>query len=182
MDFIVFLIIASIAIFLIYVARLPSAFRITRYASISAPLDLVFEHVNDFHLWQAWSPWARIDPDANTIFEGPVSGVGAKFRWSGNKHIGAGNMTIIESQVNELIKIRLEFIRPQPGISTTEFTFEPDEGNTLVSWSMSGHNNFITRAVCTFVSMDKIVGGMFEQGLNNLRAVLEASPEQTNDK
>jgi hypothetical protein len=178
MDFILFLITAAIAIFFIYVARLPSAFRITRYASISAPVDLVFAQVNDFHHWQAWSPWARIDPESNTIFEGPVSGVGAKFRWSGNKQIGAGNMTIIESQANELIRIRLEFFRPQPGISTTEFTFEPDEGNTLVSWSMSGHNNFITRAVCTFVSMDKIVGGMFEQGLVNLQSVVEGTQDQ----
>lgn len=181
MELILFLIIAAIAVFLIYVARLPSAFLITRHMTISVPAALVFEQVNNFHLWQAWSPWARIDPNANTIFEGPMSGIGAIYRWSGNQQIGAGNMTIIDSQPNQLIRIRLEFIRPQPGVSTTEFTFESDEGNTLVRWSMSGHNNFITRAVCTFVSMDKIVGSMFEQGLHNLRAVLEVSPEQTND-
>lgn len=183
MDFILFLIIAAFAIFFIHVARLPSAFLISRHATIPAPVDVVFEQVNNFHHWQAWSPWARIDPDANTIYEGPVSGVGAKFRWSGNKHIGAGNMMITESEANQLIRIRLEFIRPQPGISTTEFTFEPDGEQTVVYWSMSGHNNFIARAVLMlmFVNMDKIVGSMFEQGLYNLRGVIESSRDQASN-
>jgi len=179
MDIILFLIITTIAVFLISVARLPSAFHISRYATISASIDEVFEHVNNFRNWQAWSPWARIDPNAHTIFEGSVSGIGAIFRWSGNKHIGAGNMTIVDSQTNESIRIKLEFFRPQPGISTTDFTFEPDGDETVVCWSMSGHNNFITRAVFLFVNMDKVVGSMFEQGLNNLRTVIEESHNQT---
>jgi len=27
--------------------------------------------VNDFHQWDAWSPWAKLDPDAKITFEGP---------------------------------------------------------------------------------------------------------------
>ena len=45
------------------------------------------------------------------------------------------------------------------GTSTAEFTFKPEGNQTRVTWSMSGKNNFIAKAFCLFVSMDKIIGG-----------------------
>src|SRR5438876_5492299 len=80
----------------IVVAMQPSEFRVTRSAKISAAPPAVFEHVNDFHQWDAWSPWAELDPDAKHSFEGPSEGEGAKFHWSGNDKIGEGSMTLIE--------------------------------------------------------------------------------------
>jgi len=46
--------------------------------------------VNDFHRWNAWSPWARLDPDAINTFAGSESGTGAEFRWKGNGQVGEG--------------------------------------------------------------------------------------------
>ena len=40
---------------------------------------------------------------------------------------------------------------------------------------MSGQNNFIARAMCLFVSMDKMLGGEFEQGLAQMKSVAEAA-------
>jgi len=165
---------AVITAFLMYVALLPSAFYITRTENMNASTSSIFAQVNDFRKWQAWSPWASIDPDARVAYDGPLSGAGAKYRWSGNQQLGEGNMMIIESVPEESIRIRLEFIRPRPGISTTEFSFEPvDDDTTLVRWSMSGQNNFVTRAVCVFVNMDHIVGSLFEHGLMNLKNIVE---------
>ena len=45
---------------------------------------------------------------------------------------------------------------------------------TLVTWSMAGKNNFIGRAVCMFMDMDRMVGGEFEKGLNQLKTIVEA--------
>ena len=38
---------------------------------------------------------------------------------------------------------------------------------------MTGQNNFLSKAICMFVDMDKMVGGMFEQGLAQMKSVVE---------
>jgi hypothetical protein len=43
---------------------------------------------------------------------------------------------------------------------------------------MAGKNNFIAKAVCLFMNMDKTVGGDFEQGLAQMKSVVEAAPKQ----
>jgi uncharacterized protein YndB with AHSA1/START domain len=46
-----------------------------------------------------------------------------------------------------------------------------------VTWSLAGNNNFISKAVCLFMDMDKMVGGDFEKGLADLKSVAEAAPK-----
>jgi hypothetical protein len=84
-------------------------------------------------------------------------------------------MTITESSPNELIRFNLEFFKPMAGTSTAEFTFKPEGNQTTVTWSMTGKNNFIAKAVCLFMSMEKMLGGQFEQGLAQMKSVAEAA-------
>jgi hypothetical protein len=126
---------------------------------------MVFAQVNDFHNWEAWSPWAKLDPAAKAIIEGPRAGKGAIFRWAGNEEVGEGSMTITESRPSDLIRIKLEFLKPFEATNTAEFTFKPVDNQTNVTWSMEGQNNFIAKAVCLFMNMDQMVGGQFEKGL-----------------
>jgi hypothetical protein len=161
-----------------FVAMRPSEFRVTRTAAISAPAAAVFAQVNDFHNWEAWSPWAKLDPAARTSFEGPPAGTGAIFRWAGNHEIGEGSMTITESHPSELSRIKLEFLKPFAATSTAEFTFKPEGDQTVVTWSMTGRNNFIGKALCLFMNMDKMVGGMYEKGLAQIKSLVEAAPGQ----
>jgi hypothetical protein len=164
--------------FVVVVALQPADFRVTRSATVSAAAPALFAQVNDFHKWQAWSPWAKLDPAAKNSFEGPSAGTGAIFKWSGNNEVGAGIMTIIESRPSDLIKIKLDFTQPFEATNTTEFTFKPDGNQTVITWSMSGTNNFIAKAFCLFNSMDKMVGGQFEKGLADMKSVVEAAPKQ----
>ncbi len=60
--------------FFAYVAMQPSTTRIERSAIFVGPVETAFAEVNDFHNWQAWSPWAKLDPNAKATFEGPASG------------------------------------------------------------------------------------------------------------
>jgi uncharacterized protein YndB with AHSA1/START domain len=161
--------------FVAYVALQPSDFRVTRSATIQAPATDVFAHVNDLHKWQDWSPWAKLDPAAKATFEGPPAGPGAVFKWDGNAQVGAGTMTVTESRPAELVRIKLDFVKPMAGTSTTEFTFKPQGNQTTVTWAMFGQNNFLSRAVCMFMNQDKMVGGAFEQGLANMKAIVEAA-------
>jgi len=169
---------AIIVVFVAVVAMQPSEFRIVRTATMSAPAPAVFAQVNDFHNWEAWSPWAKLDPTAKNSFEGPSAGIGAIFRWAGNKEVGEGSMTITESRPSDLIKIKLEFLKPFAATNTAEFTFKPDGDQTAVTWGMAGKNNFISKAICLFMNMDKMVGGKFEEGLAAMKSIVEAVPKQ----
>jgi hypothetical protein len=163
-----------ILIFVGIVAVQPADFRIFRSATINAPAGVAFAQVNDFHKWEAWSPWAKLDPAAKNTFDGPPAGRGAGFAWSGNKDVGEGRMTITESRPNELVRIKLDFVKPMEGTCTTEFAFKPaGEGATSVTWSMFGRHSFVEKAFCLFMDMDKMVGGDFEKGLAQMKAVAE---------
>src|ERR1700676_1636756 len=98
---------AIVVVFLGIVALQPSDFRVVRAATLPAPPAAVFDQVNDFHNWEAWSPWAKLDPTAKNTFEGPSAGTGAIFKWAGNAEVGEGCMTITESHPNDLILIKL---------------------------------------------------------------------------
>ncbi len=160
------------------IAMQPGNFRISRSAIVSAPPAVVFAQVNDFHLWEAWSPWAKLDPSAKNSFEGPASGSGAIFRWAGNSEVGEGAMTIMESVPNDRIDIKLEFLRPFAATHRAEFTFRPEGDQTRVTWIMTGQNNFIGKVISHFIDCDKMLGEYFEKGLAQMKTVAEASSKQ----
>lgn len=62
-----------VAAFLVVVAMQPSEFRVERTITIAASPDAVFPHVNDLYKCDAWSPWAKLGPNAKVGFEGPDS-------------------------------------------------------------------------------------------------------------
>jgi uncharacterized protein YndB with AHSA1/START domain len=164
---------AVVIVFLIVAAFQPADFRITRSATIAAPPAAVFEQINDFHRWDAWSPWAKLDPNAKNSFDGPPAGVGAGFAWAGNKEVGEGRMTITESRPGELVRMKLEFLKPFAATNVAEFTLKPEGNGTVVTWSMSGTNGFMAKCVGLVVNCDKMVGGQFEKGLANMKAIVE---------
>jgi uncharacterized protein YndB with AHSA1/START domain len=171
--------IAVVAVALVaLVALQPAGFRVVRSATIAAPAPAVFAQVNDLHNWEAWSPWAKLDPAMTKSYEGAAAGVGAIYSWSGDKQVGEGRTTITESRPDERIRIKLEFVRPFTATNDVEFTFAPEGDNTVVTWSMTGRNSFVAKAVGLFMNMDKMVGGMFEQGLAQLKTVAETAQPQ----
>lgn len=164
-----------IIVFLVVVAMQPSTFNVTRSLTIGAPPDAVFPHVNELKKWEMWNPWGKIDPNMKLTYDGPPSGVGASYAWVGNNEVGEGKMTVTGSRTNESVQFKLEFFKPMAGVSEAEFTFKPQGNQTVVTWTMSGKNNFIAKAFCLFMNMDKMVGGNFEKGLADLKVVVETS-------
>jgi hypothetical protein len=166
---------AVVVVLCVIVAAQPADFRVERSAIISAPPALVFAQVNDFHKWEVWSPWAKLDPNAKNTFEGPPAGTGAGFGWSGNKDVGEGRMLITESRPNELIRIKLDFIRPFKSTNTTEYTFKTEDKDTRITWAMFGKNNFMGKAFGLFVDCDKMIGADFEKGLASIKTISESA-------
>jgi hypothetical protein len=77
--------------------------------------------------------------------------------------------------------MRLEFIKPFAATNTTEFTFKPEGEDTVVSWSMEGKNNFMGKAFCLFMNMDKMIGADFDKGLSAMKSIVEAPPKETDE-
>jgi len=167
---------AIVVVFLIVVAMQPSDFKVERSATMRAPAPAAFAQVNDFQKWQAWSPWEKVDPALKRQYEGPQAGTGAVYAWQGNKDVGEGRMTITESKPAERVRIKLEFFKPFAATNAAEFSFKPaGPDSTAVTWTMTGQYNFVSKAICLFMDMDKMVGGMFEQGLTQMKTVVERS-------
>ena len=171
----ILLVIAVLLLAFVVVAALqPDTFHVERSTTISTPPTIPFAQINDLHRWQEMSPYAKLDPAATYAFEGPPAGVGASMRWNGNSKVGEGKMAIVESRPNELVKMQLDFQKPFTSSCTGEFQFKPAGTGTNVTWSMSGPKNFVSKAMCLVISMDKMVGGQFEEGLANLKRISEA--------
>lgn len=165
--------IVGIAAFAGYVALQPDELVIQRKETIAAAPDKVFGEVNELRKWDAWSPWAKIDPAAKIGFEGPAAGKDAVFTWSGNDQIGQGRMTIVDSRPSELVDINVAFTKPFENTSSSKFEFKPDANQTVVTWTMSGKQNFLEKAMCIVFNGKKMLGGEMEKGLANLKAVAE---------
>lgn len=164
---------AIVVLLIIVIACQPSDFRVTRTARMTAPPAVVYDNVNTLQKWEAWSPWAKLDPNAKSIFDGPASGPGSSMYWNGNNKVGEGRMTIVDNKPTERVEIKLEFMRPFKAVNTAEFTFKPEGNQTVVTWTMTGKNNFMGKAFSLFVNCDKMVGGDFEKGLASLNSVTE---------
>lgn len=156
-----------------FIATRPSEFSVERSLVVAAPTERVFAQVNDFKGWAKWSPWAKLDPQMAITYGGPETGVGATYAWKGNKDVGSGKMEITESKPGELVKINLDFIEPFPASNVTQFSFAKDGEGTKVAWRMDGKNDFMGKAFCLVMDMDKMVGGDFEKGLAAMKTESE---------
>jgi hypothetical protein len=171
-----------IAGLVIFVALQPAEYSVVRSTTISAAPPAVFTQVNDLHNWDAWSPWSKVDPSMRQSFEGPAAGIGAIYTWAGNADVGEGRMTVSESHPSDVVRLKLDFFKPFAGTAISTFTFKPQDSQTVVTWSMSGEKNFLSKGVCLFMSMDKILGAQFEKGLAQMKSVVEASTKKVTSK
>ena len=163
-----------IVVFIIIVAMQPSSYRVMRSLAIAAPPDALFPHMNDLKKWEVWNPWGKADPNMKLTYGGPASGVGANYSWAGNNEVGEGRATITESRPSESVKYKMEFFKPMSATSEMEFAFKPQGNQTEVTVTVTGEKNFMAKALCLFMSMDKMIGRKFEKALADLKAITES--------
>jgi uncharacterized protein YndB with AHSA1/START domain len=166
-------VVVLLAALLIFASMKPDTFRVQRATSIKAPPDKIFPLINDFHKWDAWSPWEKMDPAMKRTHSGAEKGKGAVYEWEGNNKVGKGRMEIVESSPPSKVVTKLDFLKPFEAHNTAEFTLQPQGDSTNVMWVMYGPAPYISKVMQVFVSMDSMVGKDFETGLANLKAIAE---------
>ncbi len=169
------LILIAIITILILAANKPDTFRVERSIIISAPPEKLSALINDFHRWDEWSPWAKLDPAMKTTYSGRPSGVGSIYEWEGNSKVGKGRMEILSADPAKT-SIKLDFLKPFESHNTADFLLAPQGATTRVSWVMAGPLKFIPgKLMSVFTTMDKMIGGDFDKGLANMKAAAERS-------
>lgn len=166
---------AALAVFLGIVALQDPNYVISREVKINAPAEKIFPYLNNSKLAEKWAPWFEIDPAAKMSYSGPDTGVGSKASWDGGKQLGTGSATIAESVPNQKVGIQLEYVKPMIMKQYSEYLVSANGPETTVTWKVTGQNSFMGRVMCVFMNMDKMVGGMFEKGLANLKNLVEKS-------
>lgn len=153
----------------------PKTYDVSRSILIDRPKAEVFNYLKSLKNQSEWSPWEKKDPNMHKEFRGTDGEVGAVSYWNGNKDVGEGEQEITKIVEDERVEGELRFMKPWKSISDCYFTTEDaDAGKTKVTWGFKGKNKFPMSIMMLFMSMDKMVGKDFEEGLADLKIRLES--------
>ncbi|HEU5294535.1 MAG TPA: SRPBCC family protein [Burkholderiaceae bacterium] len=164
--------VAAVAAVLAYAAMQPDTFSLQRSASIAATPERLYPLIADVKAFNAWNPWLRKDPSSKLTYDGPPAGVGSAYAWESDQ-LGSGRMELTELTPSSRVAMKLQFFKPMSTTNNMEFKLQPQGAQTNVTWTMSGPMPYLSKLICLFVSMDRMVGPDFEAGLANLGAAAE---------
>lgn len=161
-------------ILLLYLAG-PSSYKAERSAVINRPSEEVFEYIRSLKKQDDWSPWGKRDPDMKKEFEGADGEVGAISRWEGNKEVGSGEQEITKIIPGQRVESELRFLKPWKSVSQAYIQVEPEGAEKAsVTWGFEGKSGFPMRIMLLFMNMDKMIGKDFEEGLADLKQIMES--------
>lgn len=151
---------------------LPTRWSVSRSVVIEAAPAEIHPHVENFRQWQAWVNWdAASDPSLKIEYEGPESGVGAVYRWQGQK-MGRGELTITESNPEKGVWLD-EKIESDTRNARGSITYEVVPEGTRVTWLDEGETGGKPVAGYFIPLMNQILGDHFEEGLRRLKGIVE---------
>ena len=161
-----------LAIPLVMAAYQPDTFRVQRSATIKAAPDKLHGLINDMRAFNTWNPYNRKDPNMKGEYRGPQAGPGAAFHFEGNKDVGKGSISIVDTAPSR-VTMKLDMLEPFEGHNTVEFVLSGKGDATDVTWAMRGPSPYLAKVVGLFMNMDQMIGRDFEAGLANLKARAE---------
>lgn len=160
-----------------------SHYHLSRSIEINADKAKVWNVVSSFNQFKNWSPWNKLDTAMKVSISNPDNKVGSTYSWVGNDDAGTGSMSYLTMSENDSFTQEIKFVKPFESTSNAGMKLKEENGKTTVTWSMYGENGFIARIFMTLMGgMDKAVGKDYEEGLNNLKKLVEAMPSETNSK
>jgi hypothetical protein len=174
MTILLYILAAIVVLVLVLALVAPKSYDVFRTVDIDKPKQRVFEYLRFLKNQDEWSPWAKKDPNMVKKFTGTDGEVGCVSYWKGNKEVGEGEQEITKIIPEKRVDSELRFLKPWKSTSES-YLFVDDgvRGKTKVTWGLSGKNKFPMSVMTLFMSMDKMVGKDFEEGLATLKTRLE---------
>ncbi|WP_052752928.1 SRPBCC family protein [Kordia zhangzhouensis] len=180
LKYVLLLLLVLIVAGAIFVATRPNEYDVVRSKVIKAPVDVVFNNINDYKNWEAWGPWKEEDSTIVATYPEQTSGVGASYSWTSKN--GPGKIKTLSLTQNQSIEQEMQFGDYEP--SQVYWKFEEVDEGTKLSWGMKSDN---TPLIFKFFGvlnggMDKMLGDMEEKGLHNIErevmAEMKKNPPQ----
>ena len=168
---ILLLVVAVVAIVLIYAAMQPDTFSVARTTRINAPADKIFPLIDDLKAMNAWNPFVKDDPKTQLTYGGPARGVGATSTFGGGS-AGSGKVAIVESTPSNHVVMQLDMDQPFETHNRVAFSLVPNGGGTDVTWGMSGRQSYVHKLLHTVVGA-RMIRNSFDRGLADLKAMAE---------
>ncbi|HEX7674857.1 MAG TPA: SRPBCC family protein [Bdellovibrio sp.] len=167
-------IVILIIVFVIFVSTRPAHFQYERSGIINASVDKIFPYLSTFEGGHKWSPYERMDPNMKTKIIGPDGQVGTVMEFEGNRDAGSGKLEFLKITAPTEVNLKLTMIKPFPAENLIVYHLSANEGGgTKFTWSMSGDNGFLGKMMVVFIDCEKLIGGQMEQGIKNLKEVVE---------
>ena len=162
-----------IAALLVYAATKSPEMSVFREARIQASPEAIFPYINNSKKMNIWMPWKDEDPEVVMNYSGTEEGLGSVSSWDSSGKMGTGSSEVVESIPNESVKTKLIYTKPMAMSQMAEISLIKQGNETIVRWSVRWQANYISRIVCIFMDMDRIIGKSFERGLENLKKQVE---------
>lgn len=142
---------------------------------IDRPNQEVFDYVKYLKNQDNYSKWNNMDPDMKKSYSGEDGTVGFVSRWeSDKKDVGVGEQEIKGIEEGKRIDFELRFIEPfqatEPAFITTKAV---SDNQTMVVWGFNGKMDYPMNLMLLFMDMEEMIGNDLQEGLNNLKVILE---------
>ncbi len=174
MKKVLYVVLALVVIIAVLGLFAPKDFKVERSIVINKPSEVVFDYIKHLKNQNTWGVWAKKDPNIKQEYRGEDGTVGFVSAWEGNDEVGKGEQEIKNLVEGQRMETELRFMKPFESTNNGYMTTEKQgEGQTKVVWGMQGKSPFPFNVLGLFMSMDKMIGKDFEQGLTNLKSELE---------
>ncbi len=154
----------------------PVDYTVARETTINKTPEEVFAYVKLLRNQNEWGPWFKKEPTMQQEFRGADGQPGFTVAWKGqNAETGEGEQEIKNVVEGKRIDTELRFKQPFESKANTYITTEPaGEGQTKVTWGMTGSMPRPMNILLLLMSMDQMIGKDYEEGLATLKSKLES--------
>ena len=165
-----------IALILIIAALSKKDFAVERSTLVDKPIAETFDFLSSLEKQKQWSKWTQLDPNIKMTYIGEDKTVGFISKWeSPHKQVGEGEQEIKKLIPNQRIETELRFMKPMKSIANAYFTLtEEGENQTRVAWGFTSTTPWPFNAFMLFFNMENAIGKDFEEGLGNMKRMIEA--------
>lgn len=171
-----FLILSLVAIVLIVGLFVDRKYSVSRSVEINRPRPEVFEYISYLENQQDYGVWHKKDPNIKIKTSGIDGMVGFISSWDSKvEDVGAGEQEITKLVYDKRIETEIRFLRPMEITSQASLELSANSGNSCtVVWKMEGESPYPYNVLALFINMEKEIGPDLEQGLKNLKSILES--------
>jgi len=168
-------VVGIVALVLIIGLFINGKYAVEREVKINKSKQEVYDYVKYLKNQDNFSVWAKADPAMKKEFTGEDATVGCMASWdSENPDVGKGEQKIIKIAEGERIDYELHFIEP---FESTDYAYltttAVNDSVTSVKWGFHGEMKYPMNLMMLFMDMEAMLAPDLQNGLNNLKAILE---------